>query len=170
MSDLIDRQAAISEIMEAIEDRSLHDDPATPEDFAEGYDEGIRNAAVIVLQMPSAQPECEDAVSRFEVLRLIDYSSNDLNDSVDNWYFQGKVKELPPVTPKQPGWIPCSTALPKQDGDYLVTKKSFGWNCTEYIETDIARYEKKDGWHKADTVLAWCELPTPYREGGQDGV
>ena len=66
-------------------------------------------------------------------------------------------------------WIPCSTALPKQDGDYLVTKKSFGWNCTEYIETDIARYEKKDGWHKADTVLAWCELPTPYREGRQDG-
>ena len=50
--------------------------------------------------------ECEDAVSRFEVLRLIDYSSNDLNDSVDNWYFQGKVKELPPVTPKQPGWMP----------------------------------------------------------------
>lgn len=69
----------------------------------------------------------------------------------------------------QTGWIPCSTALPEYDGEYLVTKKSFGWNCKEYIETDIARYEKKDGWHKADTVLAWCELPTPYREGGQDG-
>ena len=56
MSDLIDRQAAISEIMEDIKDRSLHDDPATPEDYAEGYDEGIRNAAAIVLQMPTAQP------------------------------------------------------------------------------------------------------------------
>ena len=54
--DCISRQAAISEIMEDIEDRSLHDDPATPEDYAEGYDEGIRNAAVIVLQMPPAQP------------------------------------------------------------------------------------------------------------------
>lgn len=77
-----------------------------------------------------------------------------------------RIKRLPSA---QPGWIPCSTKLPKKDGDYLVTKKSFGWNCTEYIETDIARYEKKDGWHKADTVLAWCELPTPYRTGGQDG-
>ena len=69
----------------------------------------------------------------------------------------------------QPWWIPCSTALPEYDGEYLVTKKSFGWNCKEYIETDIARYEKKDGWHKADQVLAWQLLPTPYREGGQDG-
>jgi len=63
MSDLISRQAAIAEIMEDIEDRSLHDDPATPKDYAEGYDEGIRNAAAIVLQMPSAQPEiirCKD--------------------------------------------------------------------------------------------------------------
>lgn len=55
MNDLISRQAAISEIMEDINDRSLHDDPGTSEDYAEGYDEGIRNAAAIVLQMPSAE-------------------------------------------------------------------------------------------------------------------
>ena len=69
MSDLISRQAAISEIMEDIKDRSLHDDPATPEDYAEGYDEGIRNAAAIVLQMPSAQPEiihCKDCVHHID--------------------------------------------------------------------------------------------------------
>lgn len=71
--------------------------------------------------------------------------------------------------PSAQRWIPCKTALPKYDGEYLVTKKSFGWNCTEYIETDIARYEKKDGWHKAYTVLAWCELPTPW-EGGEYGT
>ena len=47
------------------------------------------------------QPEpCEDAVSRFKVLRLIEDSSNDLSDSVDNRYMQNKVKKLPPVTPK----------------------------------------------------------------------
>jgi len=62
MDDLISRQQAISEIMEDIKDRSLHDDPATPEDYAEGYDEGIRNAAAIVLQMPSAQPDCTDCI------------------------------------------------------------------------------------------------------------
>ena len=140
---------------------------------------GDKNVAKVwdqIKDLPSAQPvvisksenttECEDAVSREAVLNEIhrymeerDYTIGLLDDNVCG---------LPPVTPKQPGWIPCSTALPKQDGDYLVTKKSFGWNCTEYIEADIARYEKKDGWYKADTVLAWCELPTPYREGGQD--
>ena len=146
MIDLISRQAAI--------DALCH------------IDEYNAKSVSAIKALPSAQPECEDAVSRFEVLRLIDYSSNDLNDSVDNWYFQGKVKELPSVTPKQPGWIPCSDALPEYDGEYLVTKKSFGWNCKEYTETDIARYEKKDGWHKADKVLAWCELPEPWK-GGQ---
>ena len=56
-NDLINRQAAINEIMDDLKDTSLHDDPATPEDYAEGYDEGNRNAAAIVLQMPSAQPD-----------------------------------------------------------------------------------------------------------------
>ena len=51
--DTISRRAAIREIMDDIKDTSLHDDPGIPEGYAEGYDEGIRNAAAIVLQMPS---------------------------------------------------------------------------------------------------------------------
>ena len=76
-NDMVSRRAAINEILDDLKDTSLHDDPATPEDFAEGYDEGIRNAAAIVLQMPPAQPvvisksenttECEDAVPRASV-------------------------------------------------------------------------------------------------------
>lgn len=105
----------------------------------------------------------EEAIKGLKVLAK-DFSGYKPNEEM----FDMAIKALEqPELPAQPGWIPCSTALPKQDGDYLVTKKSFGWNCTEYIETDIARYEKKDGWHKADTVLAWCELPTPW-EGGQE--
>lgn len=164
MNDLISRQSAI-DVADAV--------------WSVTGDKNVAKVWDQIKDLPSVQPvvisksenatECEDAVSRFEVLRLIDYSSNDLNDSVDNWYFQGKVKELPSVTPKQPGWIPCSDALPEYDGEYLVTKRSFGWNCEEYKETDIARYEKQNGWHKADQVLAWQLLPTPYREGGQDG-
>lgn len=132
----------------------------------------IGQAHRMLVQLPSAQPECEDAVSRFEVLRLIDYSSNDLNDSVDNWYFQGKVKELPSVTPKQPGWIPCSRELPKpneEDGNgfykaYLV--QDGRW-------MDVARWDGKYwiAWGYSTVLLnvvAWCELPTPYREGGHD--
>lgn len=55
--DLIERQKAIDEIMKELKDRSLHDDEETSEDFADGYDEGVRNAATRVYLMPSAQPE-----------------------------------------------------------------------------------------------------------------
>lgn len=51
---LIERQKAIDEIMKELKDRSLHDDEETSEDFADGYDEGIRNAATRVYLMPSA--------------------------------------------------------------------------------------------------------------------
>ena len=66
--------------------------------------------------------------------------------------------------PSAQQWIPCKERLPEYDGEYMVTKKTFGWNCEEYAETDIARYEKKNGWHKADQVIAWMPLPEPYKE------
>ena len=93
--------------------------------------------------------------------------------------------KVPSVTPKQPGediramcgecdawnqyknytlprWIPCSERLPEPGEYYFVTRQYFGWNCTEYREIDIAKYDS-NGWHKGDdmssiTVLAWCEL------------
>ena len=82
VDDCISRQATIAEIMEDLEDRSLHDDPATPEDYAEGYDEGIRNAAAIVLQMPSAQPGWIPVTERLpekdgEYLVTIDWGDGD---------------------------------------------------------------------------------------------
>lgn len=145
---------------------------------------GDKNVAKVwdqIKDLPSAQPvvisksenttECEDAVSRFEVLRLIDYSSNDLNDSVDNWYFQGKVKELPPVTPKQPGWIPWdSGGFPEESGTYTVTAYDGATKRVTY-----AKYQKRlKRWELTGAraywkVVAWMPLPTPYREGGQDG-
>ena len=64
---------------------------------------------------------------------------------------------------EQQKWTPCSERLPGRGEYYLVTKQYFGWNCTEYREIDIAKYDF-DGWHKADNVLAWCELPKPYQE------
>lgn len=64
--------------------------------------------------------------------------------------------------PKQQ-WIPVSERLPEECGDYLVTKKTIGWNCEEYQTNDIAYYDS-DGFHKADTVVAWMPLPEPYKE------
>ena len=61
MQDLISRREAIDAIMKELKDRSLHDDKETSEDFADGYDEGIGDAATRVYLMPSAQPDIKQA-------------------------------------------------------------------------------------------------------------
>ena len=70
------------------------------------------------------------------------------------------------VTQSASQWIPCSERLPEPGKYYLVTRQTFGWNCTEYREIDIAKYDF-DGWHKATKVLAWCELPKPWEGEGE---
>ena len=68
------------------------------------------------------------------------------------------------------GWISCNEMLPDEYGEYLVTKRTFGWNCEEYVSNDIAYFDN-DGFHKADTVIAWMPLPEPHRaERRTDGV
>lgn len=79
------------------------------------------------------------------------------------------LKALPPA---QPGWIPVTERLPRpneEDGNgfykaYLV--QDGRW-------MDVARWDGKYwvAWGYSTVLLnvvAWCELPTPYREGGQD--
>lgn len=74
--------------------------------------------------------------------------------------------QLPPA---QRGWIPCDRELPKpneEDGNgfykaYLV--QDGRW-------MDVARWDGKYwvAWGYSTVLLnvvAWCELPTPYREG-----
>lgn len=64
-------------------------------------------------------------------------------------------------------WIPCSERLPEEYGEYLVTKRTIGWNCEEYDSNDIAYFDS-DGFHKADKVTAWMPLPEPWEEGEAD--
>ena len=136
-----------------------------------------------VKALPSAQPvvisksenttECEDAVSRFAVLRLIDYSSHDLNDAVDNRYMQNEIKQLPSVTPKQPGWIPCTPeTMPKMTDTYLV---QVGINENgEGMHTEVRTADWNVVWHEwyvhttrcfVGDIIKW--MPIPW-EGGQD--
>lgn len=131
------------------------------------------DAETRLMSLPSAQPECEDAVSRFEVLRLIDYSSHDLNDAVDNRYMQNEIKQLPSVTPKQPGWIPVTERLPKPK-EYVNGVRKHYLVQNEYGDMMVCSW---DGcfWtqmyrttHVKDKVAAWMPLPTPYWEGGQN--
>ena len=130
-------------------------------------------------QLPPAQPvvisksenttECEDAVSRFEVLRLIDYSSHDLNDAVDNRYMQNEIKQLPSVTPKQSEWIPWDSGrFPEESGTYTVTAYDGAKRRVTY-----AKYQKRlKRWELTGAraywkVLAWQPKPQPW-EGGHD--
>ena len=70
------------------------------------------------------------------------------------------------------GWIPCSERLPYTNGIYIVTRRiSDGFECQNI--TDACYFDGSDTWHD-DTrinherkyltdVLAWCEMPEPYR-------
>ena len=75
---------------------------------------------------------------------------------LDDW-----INGVPSVQPEQQ-WIPVGERLPDEYGEYLVTKRTFGWNCEEYVSNDIAYFDN-DGFHKADTVIAWKPLPEPYK-------
>lgn len=59
------------------------------------------------------------------------------------------------------GWIPCKDELPKTDGEYLVTIVNtekpttlyFSCNTNEWFDDNFDLYK----------VLAWQELPEPYK-------
>ena len=65
-------------------------------------------------------------------------------------------------------WIPVTERLPEGCGEYLVTKRSIGWNCEEYNSVDIAYYGEDSRFHKANKIFAWMPLPEPYAERRQD--
>lgn len=74
-----------------------------------------------------------------------------------------------------PNWISCRDRLPDCNGIYIVTRIiSDGFECRNIVDT--CYFDGSNTWHD-DTrvnherkcladVLAWCELPEPYREEG----
>ena len=85
------------------------------------------------------------------------------------WGYQGHAKAKPVQR-----WIPCSERLPGKDESFYVLC------CDKYGEIMIGNvFECYDGEtpYSAESeheymydCVAWMPLPTPYREGGQDGV
>lgn len=61
----------------------------------------------------------------------------------------------------QPGWIPCNSDLPKQDGWYLVTvEKSYG-NVVDMKYWNM--HDTGNQWICSDPVCAWMmPLPKPW--------
>lgn len=73
-------------------------------------------------------------------------------------------------------WIPVSERLPNTNGIYNITR-SVSDGFESFNITDTCYFDGSDTWHD-DTrinherkyitdVLAWCELPEPYREEGE---
>jgi hypothetical protein len=120
----------------------------------------------IIKALPPSQPEpCEDAVSRTEVLRMI----NCINDhhAITPYKSVGAVTEhltriasnLPPVTPKQ-RWIPVTERLPEEDGRYLVCGAKGGIYHANYRGrwwTQVGC-----GGKIVPSVVAWMPLPEPW--------
>jgi hypothetical protein len=64
------------------------------------------------------------------------------------------------------GWIPCSQRLPNCEKEFLVTLRDG--------DVKVARYEKEENiWvdiiegYFEYPVVAWCELPEPYKKGSE---
>ena len=74
-------------------------------------------------------------------------------------------------------WIPVSKANPKKDGRYFVTTdgnyveiKSFAKNLRKIDKYDFDKaesgwydYDSDFGYYKYHKVIAWMELPEPYK-------
>lgn len=172
MSDLIDRQAAIDAVRKAKDKSEAHR---------------------MLIQMPSAQPGCEDAVPRTSVeyiCRKNTVSTNPYEHKYHDKFIQfmddpeisdfGRwqhsngfntalvavecdLDKVPSVTPKQPGWIPVAERLPTSNNSYLV------WIpfTQEGHHITVAEW-CGSYWNIKTPIMAWMPLPKPW-EGEQDG-
>lgn len=65
-------------------------------------------------------------------------------------------------------WIPCSKALPKEKGEYLVTYHPCYWDDVKpELKVGIDTFRGKTTWAKKkyQRVIAWMEKPKPYEIG-----
>ena len=67
---------------------------------------------------------------------------------------------------EQTRWIPVSEQLPEDDGYYLVTFQRNLLTRTEQY-TSISEF-REGSWTEFGHIVAWCELPTPYKEVEDD--
>ena len=71
------------------------------------------------------------------------------------------IEALDTDTHSQGGWISVSEGLPEEDSDYLVTYEAYGG------EKIVSKswFNTRFGFIY-ENVIAWKELPEPYKKGG----
>lgn len=116
------------------------------------------DAVEAVKALPSAQPV------------------EDIHREKEQAYYCGYEDGAKAARSAQPGWIPVTARLPEDAYGCLVTVHYDDYHTGEHD----AVYREAVGWDGEtwndwsglpidDEVVAWMPLPTPYREGGQDG-
>ena len=180
MSDLISRQAAIAH--------------AVPLNL---FGREVMMVSVSELEnLPSVQPvvisksenttECEDAVSRTEAVealydweQMYTWDEHCKEDGGESPYIVSPssiIEKLPPVTPKQPGWIPTSVKPPEPFKLVLIQDSCGCYELNTYIPPRINQKQYPNGyWGEVGNVdfdyfdvEAWCPLPAPYRQEGEN--
>ena len=139
----------------------------TGEEFYEkGEDARLELSPDDVRCMNEVIKACSNAISRNEVLDMMQMrmSGKELYKAV---------YELPPVTPKQTTWIPCSERLPEESGYYLVSviDGSGEDDDSEAVETAWFAHKKdydikESEWRQLgidETVIAWMPKPAPFK-------
>ena len=60
-------------------------------------------------------------------------------------------------------WIPCSERLPDKAGFYVVTKRQKSGEIQVALGSYRPLFNEWSGNGNFKDVLAWCELPQPYK-------
>ena len=59
-------------------------------------------------------------------------------------------------------WIPVTIRCPEECGEYLVTDDDKS-RFVDYWHSHLHKWQYDDS-----KIVAWCELPEPFREGGEN--
>lgn len=152
-NDCISRQAAID---------AIHGDA----DWlaSQGSDwqvERMERDKSILQSLPSAQPYSDAELQKMQELEQAELQKT---------YELGKIDA-------GPHWIPCSERLPDNGRQVLVFARSVHFALAKYDEMREAdgTYKKQwvtfDAWkpfYRVKDVIAWMDLPEPYREEGEE--
>ena len=107
-----------------------------------------------------------DLLEAWEVLKMIKEEMKKMTKEenlVEIGVDIGDIKELPSVTPKKDGWIPCSERLPEY-GEVVMcscTNNGITISCITHKGVKPSK-SVRFGQH---SVIAWQPLPQPYTKG-----
>lgn len=103
----------------------------------------------------------DEAIKILKKVEVLDFEAGDLleyHPDIVRGALNFAIKEL-----ENNRWIPVTERLPKEIGDYIVTKID-----DENVKVIGLCYFSFWGWTTNKEVTAWMPLPKPYEEGAEE--